>query len=108
MRLCGRCRAAENPQGKKVFYDSPEGVLCSDCYKRLYLKISADASAGEGAYVVIPCPDCRGQHHAVHGNPCPACTGYGAVRIAKNALSVYGLSSTPRILVEDINASEHK
>lgn len=90
MRLCNRCKKADNPLGNLTFVNSPEGVLCENCYSRFYPGIqepAADATSEDLA--VIVCPECRGKHHAPKGKECSACKGYGAVRIATMHLSKY-------------------
>jgi len=99
-RICGRCRAAENPNSKLKFVESPEGALCEGCFSRHYNVPDPGFSGPSDDLVVITCPDCRGRHHAPSGFPCQACAGYGAVRIAKNALVVYK-PGKPRVLTED-------
>lgn len=90
MRLCNRCKKAENPLGKLTFVDSPEGTLCSGCYERFYAGFSTPAADALGSeLVVIICPECRGKHHAPKGKECSTCKGYGAVRIASKHLAKY-------------------
>ena len=105
MRVCNRCKAAENPLSNLTFVDSPEGDLCKKCFDAHYTKAAPPPSGGAESLVVIICPDCRGKHHALHGKPCGACAGYGYVRIQANALAVYRMGSAsespqPQVLME--------
>lgn len=105
MRVCNRCRKAENPKGELRFTDSPEGVLCHECYKKYY-EISRAFNEELGIVpteelVVIVCPTCRGKHHAMHGNVCESCCGYGSVRIPANALPVYRPGKHKQLLTEE-------
>ncbi len=87
MRLCGRCKAAENPLSNLRFADSIEGALCEKCYSRFYggpeIRLPGDIS-GLNQYAVIKCPNCRG-----NSRECKSCVGYGVVRIAHNAIPVF-------------------
>jgi DnaJ-class molecular chaperone len=110
MKICNRCRAAQNHLSDLAFVESPEGDLCQKCFDAHYAKAAPAPSKGE-PLVVIVCPDCRGQHHAQHGKPCKACAGYGAVRIAANALAVYRPGrksdlSAPQLLMEEGKSEE--
>lgn len=95
MRVCGLCKAAENPNGKLRFLDGPSGALCEPCFTRTVGDPSSFAQGNisglEDNFVVIKCPDCRGSGRAagVQAKPCESCIRYGYVRVAKNALPVY-------------------
>jgi hypothetical protein len=105
MRICNRCRSAENPLGALSFQDSPEGPLCDPCYAKLYAAIAPteDPAASQPNFTVITCPVCRGKHHASHGLPCTTCVGYGAVKIPTNALAIYSPWNEDKDPEEDPN-----
>ena len=104
MRICGQCKAAENPHGKLRFLESPTGVLCANCFAGTFGEPPSSFPKGNisglDQFVVIKCPDCRGAG-SKSGRACAACARYGYVRVAKNALPVYVLKpDKPELLTE--------
>jgi hypothetical protein len=120
MRLCEKCRAAENPLGRLRFRKYLDGkVYCENCIPASVevlaptppeLVSSSLPGTSAGSLVVIPCPTCLGQGRGsrtptnVHLTKCAVCSGYGRVRVPENFLNVYtpdGVKSEqPKLLTE--------
>ena len=107
MRLCEKCRRAENPLGALRFKKFLDGkVYCENCIPANVEDLPSTSPAelssplpgtSAGSMVVIRCPDCNG----ARVGPCQACSSYGSVRIPMNFLNIYvPKKNTPETLVE--------
>jgi len=91
VKLCNRCKAADNPLGNLQFVKSPEGCLCVPCNARIYASKNSTPFPLSAAsdLTVIRCPDCLGNSPGPHGTKCLACNGYGVVKVAMSDIKFY-------------------